>query len=438
MNTNSISWEIVVAGLTFIGIAIFLLNREDDRRHASRAASHPHHADTVSVPEPPIPPSIVIDLQNLENLKNLENLRNLKNLDNLKNLEVELQNLDKLIQEQEQTISVGESTQIAVEKYLRDFEKKLQQMEDGNFNIKLQDNKVFINRKFRVEEASWSEVSPGVYVYRKSLNLPVDGRMELDLGFGNVNVIGADTAGGEIVLQATGDIEDPGMLGRRLLMRMKRENREASVSVESDRGESFSDRINLEATVTVPRQTDIDVNTSGGHISVTHLRGNHDVKTSGGHITLDDLSGTISADTRGGHITGSRVDGELDLSTSGGHINLTRASGRVDLSTGGGHITREQITGAGEAKTSGGNISAAIQLLNGPVEFNTSAGNISLQLPRSVQADILIRGNRASIDNVFDFSGEQTEGRIEGTINGGGVPVSAHCGYGNVSINPTQ
>lgn len=431
MSTRNISWEIVVAGLTFVGIAIFLLNRGDRPGEGPRHARH--YIDSLSVP-PPLPPSIVIDLQNLENLKNLRNLKNLKNLENLEHLEMELQNLDKVIKDKEVSIERGETTGFSVDQSLQKLEKKLQELEKGDFNIKLQDKKIFINRRFKVEEASWSEISPGVYVYRKSFDLPNNKNVDLDLSFGNVNIVGGDAPGGEIVLQATGDVEDPDLLAKNMLMQVKQHNGNTDFSISSKDRPSFSDQINLEATVTVPKQTNFNVSTSGGHISVTNLEGNQQLETAGGHISLDDLSGTTYAKTSGGHITGDQIEGNITLTTSGGHIKIEKATGNVNLSTGGGHINIDQLDGEGQAKTSGGNISADIRHLQGPLELNTSAGNISLLLPRSINTDITARGTRTSISDAFDFNGTQTEGKIEGAINGGGVPITAHCGYGNVSI----
>lgn len=431
MNTRNISWEIIVAGLAFIGIAIFLLNRTEDRPPPPPKPHKP--ADTASAPHPPMPPSIVIDLQNLQNLKDLDNLRNLKNLDNLENLEVELRNLDDLIKKHAE-VMVEESTKATVHQSLEKLKKHFREFENGDFDVKLQNNKVFINRKFDVKEAAWSEVSPGVFVYRRSFDISSGSNLGLDLGFGNVNIVGVDSSGGEIVLQATGDVEDPQRLDEQLGIRAERRNGDTSFSVFT-RGDNWSDRVNLEATVKVPRQTNFNANTSGGHISATHLQGDQRFVTSGGHITLDDLSGTTYAKTSGGHITSDQISGDITLATSGGHIKLEQASGQLDLSTGGGHISIEQWSGQGQAKTSGGNISAHIAELQGPVELNTSAGNISMMLPQSVNADIMARGSETSISDAFNFSGSKTQGKIEGAINGGGIPINASCGYGNISIS---
>ncbi|MDZ7691360.1 MAG: DUF4097 family beta strand repeat-containing protein [Balneolaceae bacterium] len=428
MISRNLSWEIILAGLAFVGIAIFMLNSGNNRPNSP--ARSPHLSlDSLKPPKAPLPPSFVIDLQNLENLKNLRNLKNLENLENLKHLEIELKHLDKILENQERAIE--ESTEASVDQTLEKLEKRFQEFEEGSFDIRLQDNKVFINRRFKVEESSWSEVSPGVYLYRTSFDMRKNEDIGLNLGFGNVNIVGSDSTGGELVLQATGDVENPQLLADHLQIRSAN-NRSYSISQKGEL--NLSDRIDLEATLTVPSETNFNVKTSGGHISATHLRGNQHLVTSGGHITLDDLIGSTYAKTSGGHITSDRIEGDANLSTSGGHIRIAHANGSLKLHTGGGNIRIESLQGQAQAKTSGGNISAGVQSVNGPMELTTSAGNISLLLPPSINADITAHGTETTIEQAFDFNGTRTNGKIEGTINGGGIPISIHCGYGNVSI----
>lgn len=422
MSSRNISWEIILAGLAFTGFAIYLLNRHQVSN--STHAWHSSHRAIVPVPPPPPPSTIVIDLQNLENLKNLKNLKNLENL------EIELKNLDKIIRQHEQKIEG--SAQLSVEKSMQQLEQQLQKL--GDFNIKLQDRKVYINRDFNVKEATWSEVSSGVFVYRESFDASQAKTIDLNLGFGNVNIVGRDTARGELVLQATGDVPSPEEIQKRLTMLANIRDEHISFVISSNDQFNLSDRINLEATLTLPGNINVEVKTAGGHITATHLKGDQSLTTSGGHITLDDLAGKIIAKTSGGHITCNQLEGNVTLSTSGGHIKIDEVSGKMNFSTGGGHIEIQNWTGQGHVKTSGGNISAAIASANGPLGFTTSAGNISISLPRSIQANIEVHGTKASIEDVFNFSGTKTNGKIAGKINGGGVPITANCGYGNVAV----
>lgn len=439
MNKSKISWEIVLAGLAFIGIGIYLFNQSNANSSQPSSATTWHTDSKAPAPPsaPSLPGAIVIDLDNLEslqNLENLKNLRNLKNLENLKELEIELKNIDKLIEKHTQREQVEESLQ----KNLKELETELQKIDKADFNVKLQNQKVYINKNYNVDEAQWAEVNPGVFVFRESFPTADIQSMNLQLGFGNLNIVGSSAETGEITLRATGNVEDPANFSKRLNIQKNLTESAANFSVTSAGNGDISDRINLEATLTLPNTAKVIANTSGGHINANNLKNNQNLTTSGGHITLSSIEGETVAKTDGGHITGDRISGNTVLSTGGGHIKVNRPSGSLTAKTGGGHIEIQQASGSIIAKTSGGNISSTVQQADGPLKFFTSAGNITLGLPKNIQADLDITGSSVSLSDAFTFNGNKNKGSISGTLNGGGLPVVVSCGYGNVNISPNR
>ncbi|NGP77435.1 DUF4097 family beta strand repeat protein [Balneolaceae bacterium YR4-1] len=426
MNNTSRSWEIVLAGIAFVAIAVYLIGNHDSRPEEPRAPESPE-AFTV---EPSLPSTIVIDLQNLENLKNLENLSNLKNIENLEQLEFELKNLDKIIEERINTQAEQES----VEKSLRMVEEKLQNIDKADYKVQLQNKKIFINKDYNVEEANWTEASPGVFIYRKSLPLGELKAFNLSMGFGNLNIIGEESTQGELTIRATGNVESAKEIRDNLEVVNRVDNEAAYFEVSPGSQSSFSDRVNLEATLKMPKNMKLDASTRGGHINANNLDGEHKLFTSGGHIILDAISGTTEAESSGGHITCDRLNGSAMLKTAGGHIKVSNANADLSATTGGGHIELEQFDGQVDAKTSGGNISAEILSATGPLSFVTSAGNISLVIPQNLSADIKAKGNMVSMEEGFQFDGNKSKTGISGTLNGGGVPLTLSCKYGNVNI----
>ncbi|MDZ7681264.1 MAG: hypothetical protein U5J63_05985 [Fodinibius sp.] len=435
MKKRATSWEIVLAGLAFIGIGIYLFNQNSGHSE-SRSSATVWESDSKA-PDPPSSPSlpgaIVIDLDNLESLQKLENLKslqNLKNLENLKELEIELKNLDKLIEKNQDREQVQES----LDRGLQQLEKELQKIEKANFNVKLQNKKVYINKDYNVQEATWSEASPGVFVFRDSFSIANLSSMDLQLGFGNVNIVGNSSSSGEITLRATGDLDDPAAFSKLMTIEKDLSSPAAHFRLSPSNGSNISDRINLEATLSIPKSTKITANTSGGHINASSLQNDQKLQTSGGHITLNGISGSTSAKTNGGHITCDEISGDIELSTGGGHIKINKPNGDLRAKTGGGHIEIQKAVGSIMAKTSGGNITTSIEEATGPLKFFTSAGNITLNLPTTITADLDISGSSVNLADAFDFSGTKNKGKISGTVNGGGEPVVASCGYGNVNI----
>lgn len=427
MRSRNISWEIILAGLAFIGIGIYLFNQD-----SSIESTIPTTSSPSKVPQAPsssdLPETIVLDLQDL---KSLENLKNLQDVEEIKKLDSVFNNIEKIFEEKMQNNGGHEK----LDQSLQHLEEELQKIKETDFNVKLQDQKVFIEKDYEVDEAQWTEVSSGVYVFRETFTSDDLQSMNFDVGFGNVNIVGANEQQGEIIIRATGNIEDPAIFSKELVIKKDLTSSNGSFSMSTVKNSNISNRINLEATLTIPVDTEVDINTSGGHIKASNLQNNQHFKTSGGHIELEGIEGETIAETSGGHITGDNILGNTSLSTAGGHIKINSSNGSLSAKTGGGHIEIQDASGSVNAKTSGGNITSSIQQVNGPLKFNTSAGNISLSLPQNIEADLDVSGSSVSLADAFNFTGTQNNGRISGSINGGGHSVVVNCGYGNVTIS---
>jgi DUF4097 and DUF4098 domain-containing protein YvlB len=138
--------------------------------------------------------------------------------------------------------------------------------------------------------------------------------------------------------------------------------------------------------------------------------------TSGGSLKLSQLKGNINATTSGGSVNGNNISGELSTSTSGGSINLTQLACSV------------------EGSTSAGSIHAQFNALGKYVKLNTSAGSINLKMPSQKGLDLDLRGNRVNADLSGHFQGTNEKDRVDGKLNGGGVPVTANASSGRVSL----
>ncbi|HKK47074.1 MAG TPA: DUF4097 family beta strand repeat-containing protein [Balneolaceae bacterium] len=437
MSSPKISWEIVLAGLTFAGIGIYLLNHNSStrRHHTEAKVWHSKHKTPNAPDEPSLPGAIVIDLKNLDNLKNLEDLKKLKNLDQLKDIEIKLKNLDKVINEQSsQKAQIKEN----VDQSLQQLESQLQKIGGADYNVKLQNQKVYINKKYNVDEGKWSEVSAGIYVFRESFPVADIKSINLDLGFGNVNIVGGDSKNAEITLRATGNVDDPATLSKEMVVQKNMDAPNASFKIHPSGSINLSDKINMEATLTLPKNIQINAQTSGGHITAENLSNNQVLRTSGGHISLDEIQGKTVARTEGGHITGDRLSGNILLSTGGGHIQVDKFQGSLSAKTAGGHIEIQDGEGTVNAKTAGGNISVSMSKVDGPLRFSTSAGNINLYLPQDLAASLNASGTTVTLSDAFNFKGTKAKGHITGKINDGSLPLVVDCEYGNVYINPKQ
>ncbi|MCF0073326.1 hypothetical protein LZD49_22805 [Dyadobacter sp. CY261] len=161
---------------------------------------------------------------------------------------------------------------------------------------------------------------------------------------------------------------------------------------------------------------DINLHTSGGSIKALELKGRIELKTSGGSIELNKLSGDVVAHTSGGSIRGEGVDGTLDAGTSGGSVRLADVSGSV------------------RANTSAGSIELELKSLGKYVDLSTSAGSVRVTMPLDKGVDLNLRGNKVSIP-LKNFDGSAEKDRVQGKMNGGGIPVTLSANAGGVYVN---
>jgi len=204
--------------------------------------------------------------------------------------------------------------------------------------------------------------------------------------------------------------------------------------------------------IKTPFKTTASLNTSGGNISISSLTGNQDINTcggnlniksitgdvlantSGGNIDLENLTGKINATTSGGNIHASHLKPELKANTSGGNLDISNIEGLVNVSTSGGSIDLNQIIGSVKANTSGGNISASITMPLEKLELETSGGNIDCTLPQGLGLDLDLSADHIDTQ-LANFTGKAEKDKINGKMNGGGIPVNLITFGGSISLN---
>ncbi len=230
--------------------------------------------------------------------------------------------------------------------------------------------------------------------------------------------------------------------------------------------------ISISFKIFVPEQVTTELKTSGGGIVLDHLKGNENFTTSGGGIKIDYLSGmihghtsgggiivensteNIDLETSGGGIIAKECDGKIRLHTSGGGLILENLKGNIDAHTSGGGIEGNNIegelvtstSGGGiilkdmncslDASTSAGSLIAQMKHVGKYLKLNTNAGNIELELPLKQGLDLDLRGERVNQhpSTISDFSGDWSKDQVKGSVNGGGIPVTAEASNGNLNV----
>jgi Toastrack DUF4097 len=273
--------------------------------------------------------------------------------------------------------------------------------------------------------------------YDKALNAPPGGQLTFDSDVGSVSVVGGDTR--EVVVHA--DLEGSESFLRRLHISAEQTASGVMVSARLDNGwldwfDWFDfGSVDVRFAVQVPRDYPVDIRTSGGGLAMRDLNASVQARTSGGGIVLQNVAGRVYGHTSGGGIRAERLGGPAELSTSGGPIAVVDSTGDLDLHTSGGGIRIQDDDGKVDAHTSGGGIRAELRSNRG-VSLGTSGGSITLLLPQDAHGSIEAHTSGGGISCDFPITTTDLSGgdRVQGTIGGGGPPITLHTSGGSIRI----
>lgn len=294
----------------------------------------------------------------------------------------------------------------------------------------------------------------------KSFSVKSGGWLELRADFGSVEV--RSWPQNELKVQVIKWVEGRSRRSAKELfedyeIRYNQTDRGVSIVAEM-RGRGFfrnNDGLQVEFRISVPRQYNLDLNTSGGSIDVDDLVGEARVKTSGGSLTLGRIEGPVDANTSGGSIdlrqakgkvvartsgggiTLGEVSGDVDVETSGGSIEVDGAAGNLRAHTSGGGVSLRGLQGNVDASTSGGSIEAEIlKQLDAPCELSTSGGGVRVYLARDIKVDVdaYTSGGDVESDLPITVQGKFGEGKLRGKLNGGGPLLTLRTSGGDIEL----
>lgn len=197
--------------------------------------------------------------------------------------------------------------------------------------------------------------------------------------------------------------------------------------------------VSVDFTVTVPREYNLKLSTSGGNIKVGELKGSIVARTSGGNLRFERVEGDIEGRTSGGNIFLREGTASAKLHTSGGNVRVERAGGRTQVSTSGGSIHLEEVKELISATTSGGSVFATI---TGPITedtvLGTSGGDVIVRLKRGVGFHLDASTSGGEVDaeglTISIDRGGIGKRRLVGSVNGGGPLLKLRTSGGDITI----
>jgi len=159
----------------------------------------------------------------------------------------------------------------------------------------------------------------------------------------------------------------------------------------------------VDIIVQMPREGRVNLRTGDGKIDIAGLKGEMDLHSGDGSENLEG------------------VDGKLHASTGDGHINAQGRFDELELKTGDGHV---------EVQAAAGSTLAAGWRLE------TGDGNVSLEIPSELSADVSLHTSDGHIDLDMPITteGKIRQNEVHGKLNGGGSLLTIRTGDGSIHL----
>jgi DUF4097 and DUF4098 domain-containing protein YvlB len=214
---------------------------------------------------------------------------------------------------------------------------------------------------------------------------------------------------------------------------------ELTVRLSSGVTVGFNNR-RITTEVRMPKNADLQLETSDGRVELSDLNGNIFVHTSDGGIKASQLSGTIDIRSNDGDITADALMGTFKLHSGDGKINATRLDGKCDISTSDGSIHVEGRFDSLDIKSGNGAVTAHADpesKMSSTWSITTNDGGVEVVIPKSLQAnlDAGTRDGHISLGLPVLVQGDLGKRTVRGTINGGGPTLFIHTGDGTIHLN---
>jgi hypothetical protein len=275
--------------------------------------------------------------------------------------------------------------------------------------------------------------------YDRQVSAPAGGHLRFRTDVGSVTVVG--TSGSTVIVHA--DLEGPKSYLSRFRITTERTPSGVTVSAREP-ASGWLDWFGfgwhrVRFTVQVPSDYPVDVQTSGGDLTVRDVSASVRGATSGGGVEAENITGTVDLHTSGGSVDAQHLTGPAHLSTSGGNVHVVDSTGNLDLRTSGGDIRMRNDDGQVRAVTSGGDIHAQLRSNQG-ITLKTDGGDITLLLPQDMHASIEARSSGGGITCEFPLGTARIQSGhfLQGTVGGGGPPITLRTSGGDIHIEPIR
>lgn len=159
----------------------------------------------------------------------------------------------------------------------------------------------------------------------------------------------------------------------------------------------------VDIVIRMPREGRVNLRTGDGKIDIAGLKGEMDLHSGDGSENLEGVDGKLHASTGDGHISAHGRFDELELKTGDGHVDV-RATAGSTLAVG--------------------------------WRLETGDGNVSLEIPSELSADVSLHTSDGHIDLDMPIvtEGKIRQNEVQGKLNGGGSLLTIRTGDGSIHL----
>jgi hypothetical protein len=226
--------------------------------------------------------------------------------------------------------------------------------------------------------------------------------------------------------------------------------RKDTVRVASDADRSTADwwrwlrtlDVTLRVELRCPARVKADLSIPGGEVDVANLTGHFDLDVMSSPCRVHNVTGTIDIRAESSDVTVEQCSGdELLARVATGRLTVTdleadsitlravdapttlrNATGRTQLTAHSTPVTIEALTGPCTARGHGGTLHYR-GCPSAETDLSSIGGELHVTLPSDCGVDLSATAPSPVLDDSFPFEGDRTGEEIEGTLNGGGVPL---------------
>jgi DUF4097 and DUF4098 domain-containing protein YvlB len=190
--------------------------------------------------------------------------------------------------------------------------------------------------------------------------------------------------------------------------------------------------------IVVPVGTRVSARSWSGSVSVKGVRGDLETRTQSADVEIRD-AGRIDVESLSGDVTIQGVTGESMIHTVSGDIQLGAVRGDVEIETVSGDIDlRDVVAKQIRTHTTSGDVDFAGQILpDGRYEYNTHSGEIRLELPANVGAQLSVATFNGGIESDFPITlqaGDHGNKRLNFSLGQGTARITAETFSGDITL----